>query len=65
VKDFTAIGDVVNTAPRLQAVAGPVEIILSQEVYEHVSARYPDAPLSHLALRGKAEEVSARRLLMS
>jgi adenylate cyclase len=32
IKDYTAIGDVVNQAARLQAQAGPSEILVSQDV---------------------------------
>jgi adenylate cyclase len=32
--DYTAIGDVVNTASRLQAFAGPGEIVISESTYK-------------------------------
>ncbi len=60
VKDFTAIGDVVNTAARLQAQAQPGQIVLSERVYEHVAGLYPDARPVQLELKGKREPVAAR-----
>src|SRR5438477_13040938 len=59
VKDFTAIGDVVNTASRLQAEASAGQIVLSDKVFEMVRERYPDAPGVELQLKGKAEPVVA------
>lgn len=60
VKDFTAIGDVVNTAARLQGEAKPGQIVMSERVYQSVSDRYPDARLAELELKGKSEPVPAR-----
>jgi adenylate cyclase len=60
VADFTAIGDVVNTAARLQGEAGPGQIIMSERVYEDVSGHYPDAPSVQLELKGKSAPVAAR-----
>ena len=59
VKDFTAIGDVVNTAARLEASASPGQILMSAEVYERAAAQVPDATPRSLVLKGKAEPVSA------
>ncbi len=59
VKDFTAIGDVVNTAARLQAEAKPGQIVMSERVYQEVGERYPDAARVDLELKGKSEPVGA------
>ena len=50
VKDFTAIGDVVNTAARLQGEAKAGQIVMSERVYQQVQ----------LELKGKSEPVAAR-----
>ena len=62
VKDFTAVGDVVNTAARLQAEASPGEIVMSASVYERLAERAPEATHRMLVLKGKAERVSAYSL---
>jgi adenylate cyclase len=60
VRDFTALGDAVNTAARLQAVAGPGQIVMSERVWERVAAIYADAELVELDLKGKSARVAAR-----
>jgi adenylate cyclase len=62
VKDFTALGDVVNTASRLQAQADPGQLILSESVYGAVRDRFPGAALVELNLKGKSEPVAAHVL---
>ena len=62
VRDYTAIGDVVNTAARLQAEAQAGEVLLTEETYRPVAAHYPDAPERTLELKGKAEPTVARVL---
>jgi adenylate cyclase len=60
VKDFTALGDVVNTASRLQGCAEAGQMMLSARVYEGVRERYPAAEAIELELKGKSEPVPAR-----
>jgi adenylate cyclase len=52
VKDFTAIGDVVNTAARLQAAAVAGQIVASTRV---AGADLPGAVARSLELKGKSE----------
>ena len=51
--DFTAVGDVVNTASRLQGQAASGEIVLSDRVAAGLDAA-PGDPVE-LTLKGKAE----------
>jgi adenylate cyclase len=62
LKDYTAIGDAVNRAARLQAQAGPTEILVSQEVYREVASAYPGVPAETLALKGFPQRTVAYRL---
>ena len=58
-KDFTALGDVTNTAARLQGLADGGEIGLCQLTYEAVADEYPDAEERALELKGKRMPVQS------
>jgi adenylate cyclase len=62
IKDYTAIGDVVNQAARLQAQAGPTEILVSRDVYREVASAYPGVSAETLALKGFPQRTVAYRL---
>ena len=58
--DFTAVGDVVNTASRLQAEAATGEIVLSDRVAN--GRQTPVGTRVQLALKGKSEPQTAYRV---
>lgn len=51
--DYTAIGDTVNTAARLESNAKRGQILISQEVYDNVKERVEVTPIGELPLKGK------------
>src|SRR3954451_11464365 len=55
VKDFTALGDVVNTAARLQSSADAGQVVMSERLFDRLSERPPDAGRTTLELKGKQE----------
>jgi adenylate cyclase len=61
-KDFTALGDVTNTAARLQARAGGGEIVICAATYRAVRDAFPDAERWVVDLRGKRSPVEAFRI---
>ena len=65
VKDFTAIGDVVNTAARLQGKAKPRQVVMSERIFQAVNDRYPQAQPAQLELKGKREPVPAHVLTVA
>ncbi|HEU5444606.1 MAG TPA: adenylate/guanylate cyclase domain-containing protein [Pseudolabrys sp.] len=61
-KDYTAIGDAVNLAARLQGKAGAGEILIAQESYAKHAADFPEARAENFVLKGFREPVAAYRL---
>jgi adenylate cyclase len=61
-KDFTAIGDVTNTAARLTSVAQNGQIVVDALTYAAVARAYPDAERETLTLKGKQAPVEAYRI---
>jgi len=58
-KDFTAVGDVVNTTARLQSHARSGEIVVSSEIHAEAGAKLGDAKPTSLALKGKEAPFAA------
>ena len=56
------MGDVVNIGSRLQNLAGPGEIVVSEEVYHRVRSAFPNAHERVLELKGISEPVRAYSL---
>lgn len=55
--DFTAIGDTVNTAARLEANAKKGQVLISDVVYERVKDRVLVDAVGAIPLKGKSNEV--------
>jgi adenylate cyclase len=62
VKDFTAIGDVVNTTARLQSAAEAGQIVLSERLCSRLSDAPAGAAPTSLVLKGKSEPEPVRVL---
>jgi len=52
--DYTVIGDVVNTAQRLQSAAAPGQIIISEASYEKVKESFTCNKVGEISLKNKA-----------
>lgn len=61
-KDFTAIGDVTNTAARLQGAARSGEILMCSTTFAALGGAYPNGKPETLSLKGKVATVDAYRL---
>lgn len=61
--DYTAIGDTVNTAARLESNAKRGEILISEAVYERIKDRIEAEPVGELSLKGKATKILTYRLV--
>jgi adenylate cyclase len=57
VVDFTALGDAVNIAARLQSHAADGQVVLAADLYELVATEHPDALRSSVDIRGRDEPV--------
>jgi adenylate cyclase len=62
VKDFTALGDVVNTAERLQSSAEAGQVVMSERLFARLSEPPPHARSTAFELKGKSETEPARVL---
>ena len=55
--DFTAIGDTVNTAARLEANAKKSQVLISDVLYERLKDRIEVNPIGEIPLKGKSKGV--------
>lgn len=53
--DYTVIGDVVNTAQRLQSSAAPGQILINEKSYEKVKEFFKCRRVGEVALKNKSE----------
>ena len=63
--DLTAVGDMVNTAARLQGLARGGEAVLGEPVCADIGLRHPDVALEQVTVKGRTEPVSIRTIRVS
>jgi class 3 adenylate cyclase/tetratricopeptide (TPR) repeat protein len=61
--DFTAIGDTINVASRLEALAHPGDIVISDSTGRLVSGYVRTEPLGELTLAGKRSPIRGHRVV--
>jgi class 3 adenylate cyclase/FixJ family two-component response regulator len=61
--DYTVIGDVVNIAQRLQTVAGPNQIVITESAHEKIKESFQCRKIGEVTLKNKANPVSIYEVL--
>ena len=56
-KDYTAIGDMVNTASRLETNAGRSEVLISKDVYDILQGKILADSVGEMLLKGKLDAI--------
>ncbi len=56
--DYTVIGDAVNTAQRLQAAAGPGQIIINEAAYQKIKESFSCSKVGEVSLKNKVNAVT-------
>lgn len=60
--DYTAIGDVVNVAERLESVAKRGQVLISSRLYEQVKSRFRADYLGEQSLKGRQDTIEVYSL---
>lgn len=60
--EYTVIGDSVNVASRLNAFAGPGEVVISQQVAGHIGQMADTENLGSKLIKGKSDPIDVFRL---
>ena len=61
--DYTVIGDEVNIAQRLQSVAGPNQVVITESAYEKVKESFQCRKIGEVSLKNKANAISVYEVL--
>jgi class 3 adenylate cyclase/tetratricopeptide (TPR) repeat protein len=62
-EEYTALGDAVNVAARMEQTAVPGTIQIAQSTYRLVASQFDFLPLGGIAVKGRSEPVQAYRVL--
>ncbi|MBK8496747.1 MAG: response regulator [Chitinophagaceae bacterium] len=61
--DYTVIGDEVNIAQRLQSVAGPNQVVITESAYEKVKESFQCNKVGEVSLKNKSKPMSIYEVL--
>ncbi len=61
--DYTMIGDTVNVAARLEGVAGPGEIVITEDTRNHLGLDFKVAKKRPVKVKGKSEALKIYRVM--
>jgi class 3 adenylate cyclase len=61
--NYTAIGDTVNVAKRLQERAEPGQVLISAQVYDQLGGTVQVKEVGELAVKGRQQTVKVYELL--
>jgi len=61
--DYTVIGDEVNIAQRLQSVAGPNQVVITENAWEKVKESFQCRKIGEVSLKNKANAISIYEVL--
>lgn len=62
--EYTAIGDTVNIASRLEKMAGPGTIYIGKTTYEQVKGIFNTRPIGIQRVKGKTMDVGVYEVLL-
>ena len=62
-RSFSVIGDTINVAARLQALAEPGRVVIGSLTAEHLGSHAVTEPIGEVPLKGKSEPVEVFRLV--
>lgn len=61
--DYTVIGDTVNTAQRIQSVADPGQILISESAYEKIKESFNCKKVGEVSLKNKTNPVNVYEVM--
>jgi class 3 adenylate cyclase/tetratricopeptide (TPR) repeat protein len=61
--DYTAIGQTVHLAARMEQMATPGTVLVAEPIYRHISGYFETRPVGPLTVKGKGERVQAYEVL--